>query len=142
VLLYRPERIDAPAPLVVMMHGGFGNAQQAENSYGWDEQADKSGFIVAYPDGTSRAWNAGTCCGLPAATHVDDVGFVVDAVESLEAEARRAPSGTATTTTFGKGFASAPYTIALSFAACAPVTWARHASIARRHPSAIISSCR
>ncbi len=86
VLLYRPEHIDAPAPLVVMMHGGFGNAQQAENSYGWDEQADKSGFIVAYPDGTSRAWNAGTCCGLPAATHVDDVGFVVDAVKSLEAD--------------------------------------------------------
>jgi polyhydroxybutyrate depolymerase len=86
VLLYRPKGIDAPAPLVVMMHGGFGNAQQAENSYGWDQQADKGGFIVAYPDGTSRAWNAGTCCGLPAATHVDDVGFVVDAVKSLEAD--------------------------------------------------------
>ena len=54
----------SPAPLVVMMHGGFGSAEQAERAYGWDELADSAKFVVAYPDGVGRAWNVnGGCCG-------------------------------------------------------------------------------
>ncbi len=34
-IVYRPASLPARAPLVVMMHGGFGSASQAENSYGW-----------------------------------------------------------------------------------------------------------
>lgn len=32
--LYIPAGLASPAPLVVMMHGGFGSAQQAERAYG------------------------------------------------------------------------------------------------------------
>ena len=60
-----------------MLHGGFGTGAQAEAAYGWDEQADAAGFLVAYPDGVDRAWNAGGgCCGAPARDDVDDVGFI------------------------------------------------------------------
>src|SRR5436190_846142 len=65
--VYRPARLPAQAPLVVMLHGGFGSGNQAERTYGWDAQADAAGFVVAYPDGLHRAWNTtGGCCGPPA----------------------------------------------------------------------------
>jgi polyhydroxybutyrate depolymerase len=52
-LLYRPENLSRqiPAPLVIVLHSGFGSSQQAEKSYNWDGQADRHGFIVAYPNG-------------------------------------------------------------------------------------------
>jgi polyhydroxybutyrate depolymerase len=75
--LYIPAGLSSPAPLVVMLHGGFGSAQQAERAYGWDELADTAKFVVAYPDGVGRAWNVnGGCCGRPARENIDDVGFV------------------------------------------------------------------
>jgi poly(3-hydroxybutyrate) depolymerase len=55
--LYIPAGLPTPAPLVVMLHGGFGSAQQAERAYGWDQLADSAKFVVAYPDGVGRAWN-------------------------------------------------------------------------------------
>jgi polyhydroxybutyrate depolymerase len=82
--LYRPARTASPAPLVVVLHGGFGSGTQAEKAYHWDEQADRAGFVVAYPDGLGRAWNTGGgCCGLPGRTGVDDVGFVTAVVGAV-----------------------------------------------------------
>jgi poly(3-hydroxybutyrate) depolymerase len=71
-----PAGLSSPAPLVVMMHGGFVSAQQAERAYGWDELADGAKFVVAYPDGVGRAWNVGGCCGRPGHENIDDVGFI------------------------------------------------------------------
>lgn len=75
--LHVPKGLSGRSPLVVMMHGGLGSAKQAEESYGWDAQADKGRFVVAYPDGSDRAWNVGAgCCGKPGERKVDDVAFV------------------------------------------------------------------
>ncbi len=74
-------------PLVVMLHGGFGSAEQAESSYGWDAAADRGHFVVAYPDGLNRAWNVGGgCCGQPGRSGVDDVGFVRQVVSLVSRE--------------------------------------------------------
>jgi polyhydroxybutyrate depolymerase len=83
--LHKPKGLPASAPLVVMLHGGFGSAEQAEKAYGWDELADSSKFVVAYPDGLNRAWNVdgGGCCGRPAKQGVDDVGFITAAVADI-----------------------------------------------------------
>jgi polyhydroxybutyrate depolymerase len=82
-----------PSTLVVMLHGGFGSAEQAELAYGWDAQAEESGLIVVYPNGVGRSWNAGTCCGPAMKRDIDDVGFieaVVAEVSSvLEVDPRR-----------------------------------------------------
>ena len=84
-LVYRPAALPAAAPLVVMMHGGFGSASQAEKSYHWDAEADTGRFVVAYPDGLRRAWNTGGgCCGIPAKTSVDDAGFITAMVAAIE----------------------------------------------------------
>src|SRR5689334_4991712 len=82
--LYVPAGLSGPAPLVVMLHGGFGSGSQAETSYGWDEQADTGHFVVAYPDGLNRAWNVGGgCCGEPGRTGVDDVAFITAMVGEI-----------------------------------------------------------
>jgi len=82
--LYRPQGLPDGAPLVVMLHGGFGNGAQAERSYNWDSEADNGHFLVAYPDGILRAWNAGSCCGEPQRTNADDVGFITAMVGAIE----------------------------------------------------------
>ena len=83
--LYRPSDLASPAALVVMLHGGFGTGTQAEQSYGWDAQADAGHFLVAYPDGVDRAWNTGGgCCGKPASNNVDDVGFISAMIAAVE----------------------------------------------------------
>lgn len=77
--LYRPVGLakDAPVPLVVMLHGGLGSGEQAEEAYGWDREAERGGFVVVYPDGVGRTWNAGgECCGPAKRKAVDDVGFL------------------------------------------------------------------
>src|SRR5260370_25884892 len=86
--VYLPRELTGAAPLVVMLHGGFGDAAQAERDYYWNPMADTGRFVVAYPDGLFRAWNAGTCCGVPERTNIDDVGFITNMVAAIE---RRTP---------------------------------------------------
>jgi polyhydroxybutyrate depolymerase len=84
-LVYRPASPPAAAPLVVMLHGGFGSGTQAEKSYGWDAEADRGRFVVAYPDGLNRAWNTGGgCCGTPGRQDTDDIGFITAMVAAIE----------------------------------------------------------
>jgi polyhydroxybutyrate depolymerase len=84
--VYRPAALglDEPVALVLMMHGGFGTAEQAESAYGWDAAAERYGFVVAYPDGLNRAWAVGGgCCGEPGRQGTDDVGFIRSVVADL-----------------------------------------------------------
>jgi polyhydroxybutyrate depolymerase len=78
--------------LVVMLHGGFGNGAQAERAYHWDTQADNGHFVVAYPDGLNRAWNAGTCCGNSQHANVDDVGFLTAMVGGIAQQVQIDPA--------------------------------------------------
>lgn len=67
--------------------GSLGSAEQAEEAYRWNEVADRQGFLVAYPDGVERTWNAGGgCCGRAARTGVDDVEFVRQVVAKIDQE--------------------------------------------------------
>jgi len=87
-IIYRPANLPASAPLVVMIHGGYGSASEAERTYGWDSQADKSHFLVAYPNSVGVAWNTGGgCCGQAGTKNVDDVGFITAMVRQISQEA-------------------------------------------------------
>jgi len=83
--LYKPAGLPASAPLVVMLHGAYASAAQAERSYGWDQLADSAKFVAVYPDGFDRAWNVngGGCCGPPARQGIDDVAFISAAVADI-----------------------------------------------------------
>jgi polyhydroxybutyrate depolymerase len=85
--VYRPASLPSgPAPLVIVLHGAVGTGAQAEQSYGWDAEADRGGFVAAFPDGVGRTWDASPdCCGKAAADHVDDVGFLTRLVTAVSA---------------------------------------------------------
>lgn len=76
-------------PLVLVLHGGGGNAAHAERMTGFSEKARQEGFIVAYPEGSSRfkgrllTWNAGHCCGYAMESKIDDVGFIGVLIDRL-----------------------------------------------------------
>jgi polyhydroxybutyrate depolymerase len=76
-------------PLVLVLHGGGGNAENAERMTGFTATARREGFIVAYPEGSSRfgqkllTWNAGHCCGYAMERKVDDVGFIRSLIKQL-----------------------------------------------------------
>ena len=80
-------------PVVVVLHGGFGTGAGAARQGGWDAAADAHHFVEITPDGMSRSWNAGGCCGPAMRNQVDDVGFVLavldDVAASLPLDPRR-----------------------------------------------------
>jgi polyhydroxybutyrate depolymerase len=65
-----------PTPLVIALHAWGENAFIFEKRTGFSDKADEEGFIVIYPDGIKRSWNAGFCCGGALKNDVDDVGFI------------------------------------------------------------------
>ena len=81
-----------PLPLVVVFHGGGGNARNAARMTGMSARADREGFIVAYPNGTGPfqngllTWNTWVCCGTAHQLHVDDVAFVRAMVQAIASE--------------------------------------------------------
>ena len=98
--VYVPRAYDGtrtPIPLVLVLHGAGGNADQVARITGMSEIADKAPFIAVFPEGTARrergllTWNAGNCCGYAYENRVDDVGFIRALVGSLSAEYRVDP---------------------------------------------------
>lgn len=75
-IVHHPASAREKAPLVVVMHGSSGTGQAMQADLGWDELADSEGFVVAYPDGVGRNWNAGRCCGRASSGGIDDVGYL------------------------------------------------------------------
>lgn len=90
----RSMREGRPAALVVVLHGGGGSARNAEQMSGFTRLAEREGFLVAYPNGTSRGrlplqtWNAGHCCGSAMEDRVDDVGFIAAMLDAVQAAHR------------------------------------------------------
>ena len=80
-----------PLALVVVLHGGGGDAWSAEEMTGFSKLADEEGFIVVYPNGTGMfdnkllTWNVGNCCGYAMDNDIDDADFIMALVGSLEA---------------------------------------------------------
>jgi len=69
-------------PLVIAMHGGFGNAYGVETLSQLSVKANAENIIVVYPEGVQggklniRTWNAGDCCGFASNNNIDDIGFI------------------------------------------------------------------
>lgn len=80
-----------PVPLVIVLHGGGGNAANAEQMTGFTAKARQEGFIVAYPDGTGPlagrllTWNDRHCCAYAMKNDVDDVGFIRALIDEVSA---------------------------------------------------------
>jgi len=87
----KPETLlpSSRVPLVLVLHGGGGNAANAEKMTGFTEKARRERFIVVYPEGSGRfrrglfTWNAGHCCGYAMENKVNDVAFINLLIDDL-----------------------------------------------------------
>lgn len=88
-ILHVPPSAPANPALILNFHGGGGNPAAHQKYARMDALADREGFLVVYPYGNGPlrerllTWNGGTCCGIAAATQVDDVGFVRALLDDL-----------------------------------------------------------
>jgi polyhydroxybutyrate depolymerase len=91
-VLHVPARgAEVPRPLLLAFHGGGGNGPGFQAYAGLDALADRDGWLVAYPNGTSRffderllTWNAGDCCGHAQDENADDVGFALALIDDAD----------------------------------------------------------
>ena len=78
-----------PAAVVLVFHGGGGNAENAMRMSHFDRAADAHGFVVVFPEGTGRlrdrllTFNAGNCCGTAMDDGVDDVAYTRALLDDL-----------------------------------------------------------
>ena len=79
-------------PVVLVLHGGGGNANNAESMTGFTRLVERERIIVVYPEGTNKrarirldTWNAGHCCGSAMTERVDDVGYIDALLDTLAA---------------------------------------------------------
>jgi len=75
-----------PVPLVLSFHGRAGTGKAMEKLTNFDALSDEKGFIVVYPDGLYRSWNAGIGSGPSEGRDVNDVGFASALVTKLSRE--------------------------------------------------------
>jgi polyhydroxybutyrate depolymerase len=87
-LLYVPPGLDTsrPMPVVFGFHGYTSDGARFRDVTGFNEIADKNGFLVVYPqgEGSDHSWNAGSCCAGARAVSLDDVTFIRQIVLDLK----------------------------------------------------------
>lgn len=91
--VYRPTvPLSQKLPVMIVLHGGLGNADFIEKSTRMNSVADTGPFMAVYPNGTGgrlggmkdrRTWNAGKCCGRAVDENVDDVLFIQKMIDDL-----------------------------------------------------------
>jgi polyhydroxybutyrate depolymerase len=78
-----------PTPVVIDLHGLGGDAAMEAGLTSANAKSDAVGFISVHPDGATspiNSWNAGGCCGTAPSQDIDDIGFMKQLVDDLEAK--------------------------------------------------------
>ena len=99
--VFVPDGLSGSVPLLVDLHGWFevgdppgtGTKEKQRSVSGFEEIAELEQFIVVWPQGIKRSWNAGGmrwttpeepdsegCCGAALLEGIDDVGFIKEMV--------------------------------------------------------------
>ena len=78
-----------PAPLLIVLHGYTGSGSGQEAYFGVQHEAERRGFVTAYPDGTvdsrgNRFWNATDACCNFDRSNIDDVGYIDGVITAIE----------------------------------------------------------
>lgn len=93
--LYTPKNLpNVPVPLVIALHGGYGDALNAESMMKFHLIAEREKFVVAYPNGSYRHWNDGFQKKNPIIKpeDKDDVHFIDDLINEVSKNHKIDPS--------------------------------------------------
>jgi polyhydroxybutyrate depolymerase len=74
----------APDTALIVLHGWRNTWHQVASQTGFSALADQRGFLVAYPEGYEKSWNAGVCCGEARRRGLDDIGFLTRVIANLK----------------------------------------------------------
>ncbi len=81
-----------PFPLVFVLHGGGGNALNAERMSQMTPLAKEKNFIVVYPNGSGKltnsllTWNGGNCCDYAIDNNINDVKFFQELINEIKSK--------------------------------------------------------
>lgn len=82
--LHIPDAVGtSPVPLVIALHGAGDSGPGMKSAAGLDKEANRRGFMVAYPSATGVNWAEGCDCVRPDIEGVDDVGFVDAMIDDI-----------------------------------------------------------
>lgn len=83
--IYLPSNYDESKsyPLLIAMHGRYGNSKNMAKSTLFSPLADEYGVIVVYPNGFKKSWNDGRGDGPAAEENIDDVKFIDMLINNL-----------------------------------------------------------
>lgn len=86
--LYRPQKLKARAPLIIVLHGSMstGLSMRELSARRFDALADREGALVVYPDGVGKHWNdcRKTATYSANVQQIDDVAFMRALVGHLQ----------------------------------------------------------
>ncbi|MEO8445283.1 MAG: polyhydroxybutyrate depolymerase [Gammaproteobacteria bacterium] len=143
-LVYVPERLTDPAPVVLVLHGAGSSPARMRSDTAWafEELADRDGALVVYPGAWEGQWNDCRATGEFAARQrgLDDVGFLRAVVARLDGDPALNGRRVATGQVFATGLSNGGH-MALRLALEAPDFVAGVAAIAASLPAPGNSLC-
>ena len=87
--IYRPATPSRRPGLVILLHGSVGSGEEMARLTNFDAQADRVGWIAAYPDahnpGPNGGWDAYACCAQPGVDDIEFIRQVIDATTRSDA---------------------------------------------------------
>lgn len=85
--VYTPKSYDKSKeyPVMIALHGRYGNARNMAKMTGFNPLADEHEFIVVYPNGYKRSWNDGRGESPASVDNIDDVKFIQGIIGFLTA---------------------------------------------------------
>ncbi len=131
-LLFQPENITTPAPLVIVFHGGGGNSQKMREVTQFDVIAKREGFIVVYAQAFKKHWNDGR---KTTADGVNDIAYVNVIIDQLVEQNRVDPLNIFATGISNGGF----FTQRL---ACESTRFKAYASVVSTLAENLLSGCK
>ncbi len=78
--------VTPPTAVVVVLHGLDLNAGLTEQQVQLQALAAQHRWLLVFPNGQARSWNAGLCCGAAAHQHVDDVHILDMLLSTIRAD--------------------------------------------------------